>query len=293
MYVKIGNHHPTSANNNNDNHHTRHSLGNIHRIIPKKLYKRKNVTTPSVQDLSNDLIPIIGKVKFAAVIHNLFTHQECRELIDMTEKKGYTDALVHGPDGTEILRRDVRNSGRCIIDDEDVARSWFERMVQALEGTVVQDRLFDAHWLTNHEDGGKNKQCSSLRAVGLNERLRFLRYHPGQYFGVHRDNAFVRGEGFGPSTGEESHLTFLLYLNDKMEGGQTRIGSCGRYLDVVPETGSVLIFDHDIMHEAIKITSGRKYCCRTDVMFAVNEPAVADQEHAKLLSGVSDNISYS
>lgn len=261
VHVNIGNHHHPPSNISG--HRTRPSL-NIHRLLPKLHQKKKN-NVPTVQDLSQDLIPIIGQVKFAAVIHNLFSHQECAELIKMTEKRGYTDALVHGPNGTEILRRDIRNSGRCIIDDEDLAQSWFERMVQALEGSVIKDRLFDAHWLTNHEaNPRKNRR---LHAVGLNERLRFLRYHPGQYFGIHKDNAFTRGEDFGPRAGEESHLTFLLYLNDKMEGGQTRIESCGRYLDVVPETGSVFVFDHDILHEAIKITAGRKYCCRTDVMF--------------------------
>jgi hypothetical protein len=56
-----------------------------------------------------------------------------------------------------------------------------------------------------------------------------------------------------------------------------------RYLDVVPETGSVLIFDHDILHEAVKIEAGNKFCCRTDVMFTVNEPALVDQEPARLL----------
>jgi hypothetical protein len=58
----------------------------------------------------------------------------------------------------------------------------------------------------------------TLKAVGLNERLRFLRYHQGQYFGIHRDNSYTRDASFGPRAGEESHLTFLLYLNDKMEG---------------------------------------------------------------------------
>jgi hypothetical protein len=205
MHVNIGHRRVQNGYGN-------HSLGIIHRLIPKLTHKKKNVV---VEDLSEQLIPIIGKVKFAAVIHNLFSPQECRDLIDATERKGYTNALVQGLNGSEILRKDIRNSGRCIIDDENLAQAWFDRMVQALEGSVVKDRLFDAHWLENHEDMGRHR---TLKAVGLNERLRFLRYHQGQYFGIHRDNSYTRDASFGPRAGEESHLTFLLYLNDKMEG---------------------------------------------------------------------------
>ena len=248
------------------NEYSKHSHGPILRWISKFHSKNKDII---IEDLSEALIPIIGNVKFAAIIHNLFSPEECRDLIDMAEKRGYTNALIHGPDGNEILRKDIRNCGRCIIDDENIANAWFDRVVQALEGSIIKDRLFDAHWIDNHEDSGRH--CS-LRAVGLNERLRFLRYHPGQYFAKHKDNSFQRGANFGPRAGEESHLTFMLYLNGKMKGGQTRIENGGRLLDIKPETGSVVIFDHDILHEAIAITSGVKYCCRTDVMFAVNDP---------------------
>jgi hypothetical protein len=247
------------------NGHTNHSL-NIHRFIPK-LHNKKRET--QVEDLSEKLIPILGKVKLAAVIHNLFTPQECAALIKLTEQKGYHNALVHGPNGNEILRQDIRNSGRCIIDDAALATSWYDRLLTAIEGTTVKQRMLSPH--KNH-NANSNR---TLRAVGLNERLRFLRYTAGQYFGLHRDNAYIRDE-FGERQGEESHLTFLLYLNDKMEGGQTRIGneSEGRYLDVCPEVGAVLIFDHDVLHEAVTIEKGIKYCCRTDVMFKVEEEGV-------------------
>lgn len=279
------------------------TFGTIHKLLPK-LHHNNNKKNVIVQDLSESLIPIIGTVKFAVVIHNLFTVQECRDLINITEERhGYDNALVHGPNGIEILRRDIRNSGRCIIDDEEMARDWFDRMVQALDeggnsgNSVVKDRLFDAHWLMRHGDQSKNKK-KSLQVVGLNERLRFLRYHPGQYFGIHRDNAFTRdtNNNLSPSrssaVGEESHLTFLLYLNDKMEGGQTRIHGDGRYLDIAPETGSVLIFDHDVLHEAVRIESGTKYCCRTDVMFEVKEETVEQQQEGvvKKLLLPSENV---
>ena len=32
--------------------------------------------------------------------------------------------------------------------------------------------------------------------------------------------------------------------------------------------GMVLVFDHGIMHEGSELKKGRKYCVRTDVMYA-------------------------
>lgn len=263
----------------------------MHGLLSKKLqHKKKNVTF--VQDLSNELIPILGQVKFAIVIHNLFTLQECRDWIDVTEKKGYDNALIHGPDGGEVLRRDVRNSGRCIVDNRELANDWFERILRALEGSVVKDRFLDGRWVENrnHHRGFVDTTTTTtgkrriLKAVGLNERFRFLRYRPGQYFGSHRDNVFTRdGNTSQQCVGQESHLTFLLYLNDKMVGGQTRIHGGGRYLDVVPETGSVFIFDPDILHEAVAVESGSKYCCRTDVMFEVKDVPVEQEPVEQLL----------
>lgn len=232
-----------------------------HRIV-SHLHRHKKQPAIQVEDLSKKLIPILGRVKFAAVIHNLFTHEECTSLINRAEAKGFEEALVHGPFGQEVLRKDIRNCKRCILDDTELTNEWFTRVMNALEGSELKDKIADAHWVESNDIGK-----STFRVVGLNERVRILRYDPGQYFGVHKDNRFIRGSEFGSREGEESHLTFLLYLNDKMKGGETRIENGGRYHEVVPKVGSVLIFDHDISHEAMRVVSGVKYCCRSDVMY--------------------------
>lgn len=36
---------------------------------------------------------------------------------------------------------------------------------------------------------------------------------------------------------------------------------------MTPKTGSVLIFDHDLLHEGSKVTSGIKYSVRSDIMY--------------------------
>lgn len=233
----------------------------LHRFIPKGLSTCRKI---KVEDLSEKLVPILGRVKFAFVIHNLFTPEECTDLVAMTESRGYKEALVHGADGKEVVRKDIRNSGRCIVDDTELSDNWFCRVMHALENNPnLMDELVHAKYI------GECTQDQE-QVCGLNERIRFLRYLPGQYFATHQDNAFTRGPEFGERKGETSYLTFLLYLNSDVKGGETRFQSGDRWLDVVPKVGSVLVFDHDISHEAMSVVSGIKYCCRSDFMYRKN-----------------------
>jgi prolyl 4-hydroxylase len=60
-------------------------------------------------------------------------------------------------------------------------------------------------------------------------------------------------------------VTCQLYLNDGFEGGATRFmdysdESLG--YDVIPRTGSVLLFEHRLHHEGSMLISGRKYAMR-------------------------------
>ena len=101
--------------------------------------------------------------------------------------------------------------------------------------------------------------------VGLNERLRFLKYSPGQYFKPHFDGSYRRPDG-----SEQSFVTVQLYLNQGMAGGDTTFLSNTRAEDnvaVAPRTGRVLVFQHDLLHEGSTLLEGVKYAMRTDVMY--------------------------
>jgi prolyl 4-hydroxylase len=106
--------------------------------------------------------------------------------------------------------------------------------------------------------------------VGFNERWRFYRYRPGQTFKPHRDGSYVRMESW-----EESQMTFMIYLNEEMTGGETRFfGDMEQaflqqrpYLSVKPKEGMALAFLHSIWHEGAVVHSGQKYVLRTDVMY--------------------------
>ena len=108
--------------------------------------------------------------KLAFILYNVFTGEECLEWIKLTEERGYKPALVNV--GThEVLMTDFRNNDRCIIDDVDMAKMLFDRIKSYLP------EIWDNHKL-----------------VGLNERLRFLRYDPGQKFEAHqgkKNNIFL------------------------------------------------------------------------------------------------------
>ncbi len=225
----------------------------LNKLFPKKNQSKKEEI--ELEDLSSKLIPVIGKSRFMILVRNLFTAEECANLIEMGESYGYEEDWS-----------DISNCGRVDITDTDLAELWFERVLQVVEGTSVKEKLASAPWTIKDGDPAAK---SHFRIVGINERLRFLRFLPGQQYDRHQDNQYIRGEEFGEKEGETSQLTFLLYLNnDKMKGGETRISSAVRYLDVTPETGSVLIFDQEIFHEVNPLIKGKQYVIRSDFMYA-------------------------
>jgi predicted 2-oxoglutarate/Fe(II)-dependent dioxygenase YbiX len=180
------------------------------------------------------------------VVHDFLTPDECWHFVARSEAAGYGDAPINAGLAQQVVRKDVRNNDRVMIDDSDLARTLWERA-----RPVVPDRL--GRWA----------------AVGLNERLRFYRYDPGQRFVWHRDGAFYRDNG------EQSHLTFMVYLNGDFEGGATefnlrRMGMIqldDPLLTVTPTAGKLLVFRHELLHQGAPVTTGRKYVLRTDVMY--------------------------
>lgn len=113
--------------------------------------------------------------------------------------------------------------------------------------------------------------------TGLNERLRFLRYEPGQKFVPHYDGTYARES----DPLEVSLVTLQIYLNDNFDGGETNFlgdddddddQDCDpEKVSVTPETGMILVFEQDLMHEGALIRDGVKYTVRTDVMYSYSK----------------------
>jgi len=135
-----------------------------------------------------------------------------------------------------VMRPDIRNNLRVVVDDEVLARELFETIEHALPPVLC-----------------------GMRPVGVNERFRCYRYDPSQRFAPHYDGAFVR------DAREQSLLTFMVYLNEGFDGGRTDFHHYD--VSVVPRTGRALLFQHHLLHEGCVVTRGTKYVLRSDVMY--------------------------
>jgi hypothetical protein len=175
------------------------------------------------------------------VIHDFLSGEECVALIRRSEDLVYEPGRV-----ADVVMELVRNNERVLIDDLSLAADLFHRAEPLLPAVI------EGHGL-----------------VGFNERWRFYRYRPGQTFKPHRDGSYMRLNSW-----EESRMTFMIYLNDGMAGGETRFFADMQqvflqrpYLSVQPKEGMALVFLHSIWHEGAVVHSGQKYVLRTDVMY--------------------------
>lgn len=219
---------------------------------PAEESESKGEACPEVR---RDAVPLPVPSKVAFTVPSCFSPEECEELVALSEEGGFEDALVNVGGGRQMLIPEVRKSSRHIRDDALLADKIWQRIKH-----LVPDTLH------------------GRRPVGLNERLRFLRYDEGDYFAEHMDGVYQRPSTHPTNPLDSSMLTFLLYLNEGFEGGALGMSfedSDGhqKAVNIVPRTGLVVVHDHRILHEARLMKSGRRYCIRSDIMF--------EAEHAR------------
>lgn len=199
------------------------------------LKSRSGKTHVDEETIKNDAIP-----GFFRVIHGVLTPEECSQIIHMAENKGFVKAALY----TDHLGRDhfseTRKSQRCIIDSFGFAEELWRR-IQAVVPPV---------W----HAGGQT-------VVGLNERLRILKYFPGDEFKPHSDGAYTAPNG------DSSKITVLIYLNEGYEGGFTHYNSYEGLIAVVPKIGAVVLQDQALGHCVPPLQTGVKYALRTEVMY--------------------------
>ena len=200
-------------------------------------------------------VPVDG-VPGAFQLLNLASAEECARLVAVTETIGYLE------DAAVSLPRSIRHndSATWVADDLSMEILW-RRAAPLIRSTDDFD--------------GKP-------AVGLNARLRFYRYGPGDYFGPHTDGSWpgsrvVDGKLLDNAFDDRwSQLTFLLYLSDDFEGGATRFHvnplNPEETVDLRTPLGGALCFPHGMhplhcVHASEPIRSGTKYIIRSDVLF--------------------------
>ncbi len=168
-------------------------------------------------------------------IPGVLTAAECAAMIAKAEAGPWLAATINSAQGRVVNER-LRSNTLALVDDEALAQRLFERIRDRVPATM------------------KGKAV-----VGLKPRMRIYRYEVGQGFGLHHDQSYSGADG------QRSQLTFMLYLNSGFEGGQTEFPDHG--ITVVPKTGSVLVFQHMVLHEGAQVSAGTKYVLRTDVLF--------------------------
>ena len=113
------------------------------------------------------------------------------------------------------------------------------------------------------------------KLLRLNERFRFYKYLPQQRFKPHKGKFAVSflitfiSDGFVElSNGEKTFFTVLFYLNEGFIGGATNMWTPNREkITVTPSIGSILVFNHKILHEGETLQNGIKYVLRSDVFY--------------------------
>ena len=166
-------------------------------------------------------------------IEDFLTKTECDDLILFSEQKGFEEAKVSLSTGAKMIKG-IRNNHRLMYKDENLADKYWQKLKQFCP-IEIEANL----------------------AIGLNEQFRFYKYESDQIFKRHIDGRFKRNEL------AESRITFMIYLNDDFEGGETKFND----VTIHPKTGTALCFIHEQKHEGCPVPTGTKYVIRTDVMY--------------------------
>jgi WD40 repeat protein len=216
-----------------------------------------SVAAPGIDAIA--LLP--GDSPVCWLFPDFLSPSECDAEIASAQAHGFVRADADFPPS-------YRNNRRLVLDDPSRTEALYARL---LTRTTMDALVREAH--------GRR-----WRPTGVNPRLRYCRYEPGEAFHLHQDG--VRHE----RDGRRSLLTFMIYLDDpdRFEGGATRFFAHGPegdangdnpvLLSLRPSRGSLIVFDHGLWHDGAEVLAGVKHVLRSDLMFAADDStdAVAD-----------------
>eukprot|EP01040_Poterioochromonas_malhamensis_P008777 gene8782-9511_t len=185
------------------------------------------------------------------VLYNLFTQEECNQLIQQGENHGFLSL-------SKVYSSNYRNNERIINYNPVLRDTLWERITPYLDDTLeIHGKHPTLH--TNHHTSGV------WRKKELNDNFRSCKYFPQHFFKPHCD------EGYHPDREKiRTMKTCMLYLNDDFTGGETIFyfdEDEDKPLSLKPEPGMCLIFNQKILHEGATVLSGLKYFVRTDIIY--------------------------
>jgi len=226
-------------------------------------------TTPAIK---KEDLPVEG----AFLVHNLLTPEECQQYIKISEEMGYEFAPLRDLSTTnsdsfsyDKETRSIRNSDRVLFDVPDQIGIVLNQRLLPHLPPVVECK--GSKWRVQQMGGGNAKGP-------INKRWRFNRYLKGQYFRPHFDAGFIYSET------EKTLMTFILYLNEGFEGGETTFfpgnqkfawgkPTPGIEYKIIPKAGTALCFfqegDLSHRHEGNEVRSDKlcKYILRSDLAY--------------------------
>ena len=232
------------------------ALGKLHQAPPPP-------PTPRVQALPAGILASQQTseirrtgVAFGVSLDAIVSADEAETLVTLSEQLTYRHIVKRlSTNYTQVLPE--RTNVRCVVHDAALA-AHFWPLVRDHVPASFQDR--SGTWVARR----------------LNPCFRFCKYEPGQLFAAHTDDVYRSRDGMS----ERSFVTFVLYLNDGYAGGtlrflRSRWGTRGQrqadnvLAEVVPTAGQCLLFQHDLLHEAMPPSGPLpKYLVRTDVVYS-------------------------
>ena len=225
----------------------------------------------------------------ALVLDNVLTANQCQSIVDLAQNRFryITEATHKALDGTSYtVEIQNPNPHKLSAVDTDHDPQVSTGSQQKDVGTLLMDYLYITIGNATESDLSfqsfrKRTKCGSMQ--GLNPRMRVLKYDASDNdrFEAHFDaTTFVAGK-LG-SQKRKSLITVLVYLNDgagdDFQGGETLFlqNSTSNKdkrvsVKVIPKTGRVCIFEHDLFHSGAPLEFGTKFIMRTDILFEDNE----------------------
>ncbi|KAG9234412.1 hypothetical protein BJ875DRAFT_461593 [Amylocarpus encephaloides] len=219
---------------------------------PPKSSHHKHPTVPNLHLLKDVLSP-----------------EECTQIIATAETIGFMPDAPIRAEGEE--NSILAHNFYWVVDNAFVDKLW-KRVEPFVPPTI----------------GGR-------KVRGINRRFRVYRYVPGAEYRAHIDGAWPASgidaqdkyvyDASPPDAKQSSLFTFLIYLNDEFEAGETTFflpsakeGVMSAY-PVKPIQGSVAMFPHgetegSLLHEGTGVRKGdqssAKYVIRSDILYDVD-----------------------
>lgn len=153
---------------------------------------------------------------------NALTHAECDHIISLAEKKGYQNSMVYEQekyDETgefESLNIEYRRGKTCWLTPEDETVKKIAKLAEYVTKIPIANQ-------------------EQLQVAKYNENDFFKSHYDACLMESSKDNCKAMDRDSGPR-----RSTYMVYLNDDMEGGETEFEKIG--IKIKPEKGKAILF---------------------------------------------------